>query len=161
DLPRLDLGEELLLLLFASDLDQLAAADDDIASTLVDLEDHTLDFLVDVVGDVGGTADVDLARGQEDVDSDVDQESPPDPAGDLPLDHVAFVVLRDDHLPRAHAVGLAARQDDLAGLVLHAFEEDLHAVAGLRRRLLFPLVQRNEPFGLVADIDDHLVADDL
>ena len=30
-----------------------------------------------------------------------------------------------------HAVGLAARQDDLAGVVVHPFEQDLDLVAGL------------------------------
>ena len=52
DLPDLDLLEELLLLLLAGDLDELAAADDDVAPALVDLEDHALDLLIDVVGDV-------------------------------------------------------------------------------------------------------------
>ena len=82
DLADLDLLEELLLLLLAGDLDQLAAADHDVAPALVDLEDHALDVLIDVIGDVGGAADVDLAGGQEDVDADVDQQ----PALDLARD---------------------------------------------------------------------------
>ena len=159
--PDLDLLEQLLLLLLARDLDQLAAADDDVAPALVDLEDHALDVLIDVVGDVGRAADVDLAGGQEDVDADVDQQAALDLAGDLALDDVALVVLGDDHLPGAHPVRLLAGEDDLAGLVLHAFEQDLDGVARLRRRLVFPLVERDEALGLVADVDDDLVADDL
>src|SRR5262249_39656585 len=116
DLARLDFGEELFLLLFASDLDQLAAADDDVPPAFVDLEDHALDVLVDVVGDVGGAADIDLAGRQKDVDPDIDEQAPLDLAGDFPLDHVALVVLGDDHLPGAHPVRLAAGQDNLAGL---------------------------------------------
>ena len=34
-------------------------------------------------------------------------------------------------------------------------------VAGLGRLLVLPLVERDQPFRLVADVDDHLVADDL
>ena len=41
------------------------------------------------------------------------------------------------------------------------FEEDLDVVARLGRRLVLPLVERDEAFGLVADVDDDLVADDL
>ena len=58
-------------------------------------------------------------------------------------------------------MGLLAREDDLAGLVFHPLEQDLDRVARLRRRLVFPLVERDEALGLVADIDDDLVADDL
>jgi len=86
DLPRGDLLEQLLLLLLAGDLDELAAADDDVAPALVDLEDHALDVVVDVVGDVGGASDVDLAGGEEDVDADVDEQAALDLAGDPPLD---------------------------------------------------------------------------
>ena len=45
DLADVDLLEQLLLLRLARDLDQLAAADDDVAPALVDLEDHALDVL--------------------------------------------------------------------------------------------------------------------
>ena len=82
DLADGDLLEQLLLLVFAGDLDQLAAADDDVPPALVDLEDHALDLLIDVIGDVGRAADVDLAGGQEDVDADIDQQPALDLAGD-------------------------------------------------------------------------------
>ncbi len=82
DLADGDLLEELLLLLLAGDLDQLAPADDDVAPALVDLQDHALDLLIDVIGDVGRAADIDLAGGQEDVDADVDQQAALDLAGD-------------------------------------------------------------------------------
>ena len=159
--PTADLLEQLLLLGLAGDLDQLAAADDDVAPALVDLQDHALDVLIDVIGDVGWTADVDLAGGQEDVDADIDQQPALDLAGDASLDDVAFVIAGDDHLPGAHPVRFLARQDDLAGLVFHALEQDFDVVARLGGRLVLPLVERNQALGLVADIDDHLVADDL
>src|SRR5262249_4106065 len=74
DLADLDLLEELLLHLRALILEQLAAADDDVAAGLVDLEDLALDRLVDVVGDVRRSADVNLAGGQEDVHTNVDEQ---------------------------------------------------------------------------------------
>ena len=130
--PTLISSRNCFFCVLAGDLDQLAAADDDVAPALVDLEDHALDLLIDVIGDVGRAADVDLAGRQEDVDADIDQQAALDLAGDLALDDVAFVIAGDDHLPGAHPVRLLARQDDLAGLVFHALEQDLDAVA--RRR---------------------------
>ena len=161
NLPRLDFGEQLLLLLFAGDLDELTTRDDDVASAFVDLEDHALDIVLDVVGNIARAANIDLARGQEDVDADVDEQASLDLSGDLALDHVAFVVLRDDHLPSAHAMRLLAGENDLACLVLHPLKEDLDGVARLGRGLVFPLVERNKPFRLVADVNDDLITDDL
>src|SRR5262249_59146199 len=106
DLARLDLAEQLLLHLDALVLDQLAAADDDVAAGLVDLEDLALDGLADVVGDVGRPADVHLAGGEEDVDADVDQEAALDLAGDRAGDDVALLVVADDVLPLLLPFGL-------------------------------------------------------
>ncbi len=80
-----------------------------------------------------------------------------------PCDHVALVVLGDHRSPRRRIrCGLLARENDLAGVVLHPFEQNLDLVARLRGRfVVVPLVERYEPFGLVADIDDDLVADHL
>ena len=161
DLADVDLLEQLLLLGFAGDLDQLAAADDDVAPALVDLQDHAFDLLIDVIGDVGRPADIDLAGGQEDIDADIDQEPSLDLARDASLDDVSFVIAGDDHLPGSHPVRLLPRQDDLAGLVFHPLEQNFHLVARRRRRLVFPLVERDQALGLVADVDDHLVAHDL
>ena len=126
-------------------LDQLAAADDDVAARLVDLEDLALDGLADVVADVGGPADIDLAGRQEDVDADVDQQAALDLAGDQAGDDVAFLVLGDDVFPFLLPLGLAVAQDDGAALVLDGFEQDLDLVAGLGRHdlvgaLVVPLV---------------------
>ncbi len=125
DLADGDLFEQFLLLLFALDLDELPPAHDDVAPAFVDLEDHAFDVLIDVVGDVGGAADIDLAGRQEDVHPDIDQEPALDLAGDTALDDVSFVVAGDHHLPGAHAVGFLAGEHDLARLVLHAFEQNL------------------------------------
>src|SRR5262249_36062983 len=99
DLARLDLGQELLLHLQSLVLEELAAADDDVPAGLVDLEDLALNLAVDVVADVGRAADVHLAGGQEDVDTDVDEQPALDLAGDGALDGVAFLVLGDDLFP--------------------------------------------------------------
>ena len=71
------------------------------------------------------------------------------------------MVLGDHLFPGNHPLGFFAGQDDLAGLVLHPFEQNLDLVARLGRGFIFPLVERDEPFGLVANVDDHLIAHDF
>ena len=162
DLADGDLGHELLAEGDALGLDQAATREDDVPPVLVDREDDAADLAVEVIGDVRRPSDVDLAGGKEGVDADVDQQPALDLAGDLAGDDVPFAVLGDDALPGAHPVGLLARENHLAGLVVHALEQDFDLVARLGGFLpIFPLVERDEPFGLVTDVDDHLVADDL
>ncbi len=68
----------------------------------------------------------------------------------------------DDVLPPPHPVGLLAGEQDLAGLIVHPFQEDLDLVARLGAPFgVIPLVERDESLGLVADVDDRLVADDV
>ncbi len=115
-------------MLLALLLDELAAADDDVAPRLVDLEDLALDIVADVVRDVGRTADVDLRGRQEDRHADVDEQPALDLAHDAAGDGVAFVVLGDDLLPAADAVRLALGEDDKAAVVLDGLEEHLDLV---------------------------------
>jgi hypothetical protein len=74
-------------------------------------------------------------------------------------------MILDDALPTADAVGLALGEHDHAGVVLDGVEEHLNGVTGLRRvdaveAFLGPLLQRDDAFGLVADVHDDVVADD-
>ena len=121
--------------------------------------------LADVVADVRRPADIDLAGGQEDVDADVDEQA----ALDLPEhqagDDVAFLVLGEDRLPFLLPLRLAVGEGDGAVFVLDGFEQHLDRVADLGRRrvgaVVLPLVERDDAFGLVADVDDDIVAEDL
>src|SRR5262249_14782903 len=94
-------------------------------------------------------------------DADVDEQAALDFLGDAAGDDVALVVLGDDVLPGPHPVGLAPRELDLAGLVLHVLQQDLDRVAGLGRGLVLPLVEVDQALGLVADVDDDVIAVDL
>src|SRR5205085_6966982 len=166
DLAGLDLAQELGLHLRPQVLDELAAADDDVAPRLVDLEDLALDLAADVVADVRRPADVHLAGRQEHVDADVAQQ----PALDLPLDHalddVALGVLGEDRLPLLLPLRLAVGEVDDAVLVLDGLQEDFDLVADLRQRdLVAALVLKffglDDAFGLIADVHEHVVADDV
>ncbi len=166
DLADLDLAEELLLHLLALVLQQLAAADDDVAAGLVDLEDLALDRLVDVIGDVRRPADVHLRGRQKDVDADVDEQAAFDLARDQAGDDIALLMLGDNVFPFLLPFGLAVTEDDRAALVLDGVEQDLNLFADLRGvdlvvALIVPLLQGDDALALVADIDDHIVADNV
>ena len=160
-------ASSLLLHLVALVLDQLAAADDDVAAGLVDLEDLALDGLADVVADVGRPADVDLAGGQEDVDADVDQQAALDLAGDHAGDDVAFLVLGDDRLPIPSAAWpcgscrtMAPVSSSTASSSTWTSSPSLGGTT-LSRPSSYHSLQRDDAFALVADVDPDLVADDL
>ena len=142
ELADFELGEQLRLLLGPLGLDQRAAADDDVAPRLVDLQHDALDRPADVVADVGRAADVDLAGRQEDVHADVDQQAALDLARDHAGDDVALVDGLHDLQPGLDLLGLAlAEGDHAAGVVDQAvdvfdvFDEDLDVRAGLGQRL--------------------------
>ena len=162
DLAHLERLHELLLPLSPLLFDECPSRNDDVATCLVDLQHEALDRPAAVVADIGGAADVDLARRQEDVDAgDVDQQTTLDLAGDETGDHVVLV----DALHHAQPVFDPARLPlgerdqpplllDLA--ILELLEQHLDDVAHLRRRLaLIPFVPRNVAFALVAHIDEH------
>ncbi len=109
DLVLRDVGQQLGLRLRAALLDQLAAADHDVAALLVDFEDLGLDLLADELPDVAGPADVHLAGRQKGRNADVHEQPALDRTRHHALDQVAFLVGGDDPLPAADAVGLALR----------------------------------------------------
>src|SRR5207249_1079544 len=118
----------------------------------------------DVVADVGGAADIDLRRGQEHRHADVHEQAALDLAGDDAFDGVAFLLLRDDALPTADAVGLALAELQGAALGFETFEQDLDGVAGLGHRAALELLLVDQAFALEADVHDDVVtghADDL
>jgi len=66
-----------------------------------------------------------------------------------------------DALPHAHEVGLLLREDDRALLVLEVLEQDLDLVARLEIGHVLELLERDRPFGLEPDVEDHEVLADL
>ena len=62
-----------------------------------------------------------------------------------------------DLVPDLHLLGFFAREDDVAFAVFGALEQHVDDVAGLHgdlAGLVDELVDRNDAFGLVADVDD-------
>jgi len=75
-------------------------------------------------------------------------------------------VLGDDVFPLFLPFGFAVGEDNRAGFVFDRFEQDEDFVADFRRydlveTFVFPLLEVNDAFALVADIDDDIVTDDI
>ena len=158
-LADFDLVEDLLFAGLALLFDELAPRDHDVAVLDVDLENFALDFFADEPADVAGFADIDLRGGQKDRHADIDEQAALDPADDLALDDVAFLLRVDDVFPAADRVGLALAQQDQSAFRVRVFEQDfdLPARGDVLGTVEFAGV--HHAFALEAHLDDHVVAD--
>ena len=96
--------------------------------------------------------------GQERADADVHREAALDPLDDAADDDLALGVGLLDLVPDLHLLGFFAREDDVAFAVFGALEQHVDDVAGLHGDLAVlveELVDGDDAFGLVADVDDH------
>ena len=152
-----DILQQVLLLVVALILDELATRDDDIASLFVDLENHRAHRLADELADVARAAHINLRRRKEDGHADVDEQSALDLTDALALDDIAFLAGEQDLLPATDAVSLALGKAHAACLVFEALEEDFNIVAHGDIGVL-ELVAVNETFALQSNFDDNMVA---
>jgi len=118
DLPRLDLGQQLLLHGDALVLDQLCGGmTNDVAAGLVDLEDLALDGLVDVVGDGPGGRRIStwLAGKKRRLTPMLTKRPPLILRVTVPLTNVAFpcgLAMTSLPTPSSARFGLTVAQDD-------------------------------------------------
>ena len=160
---RLELAERLALERLALLLEQGAAAEHDVAALLVELDDLEVEALADELLEVAHGAQVDLRRGQERLDADVDGQAALDPPGDDTLDELLVLTGLGDLIPDLQAVSLLLADLDEPVVVLCALDVDLDDVAGLDRDAALGVVElagADAALGLVADVDDRkLLAD--
>ena len=160
--PRSDLalGERLerrLLLLGVLLLEERLAREDDVAALLVDLDHAHPELLPLQRVEVADRTDVDLRAGQERAHADVHGEAALDALDDAADDDLAVGVGLLDLVPDLHLLGLLARQHDVAFTILGALEQHVDHVARLHGDVAVfveELVNLDEAFGLVADVDD-------
>ena len=140
---------------------------DDVVAVLVELEDLRLDLLAEVRREVADAAQLDERGGEEAAEADVDDETTLDD-----LDHRTgddTVVLLDllDVAPGTLVLRALLGQDEAAFLVLLLENEGLDRVADLDDLVGVDVVldgefaRGDDALGLVADVEEHLVAVDL
>src|SRR5262249_29451144 len=129
----------------------------DVAALLVDLDDAHPQLLAAQRIQVTHGTDVDLRAGKERADTDVHGESALDALDDAADDDLALGIGLLDFVPDLHLLGLFTREHHVAFAVLGALEQHVDDVAGLHgdlAGLVHELVDGDDPFGLVADVDD-------
>ena len=154
--------EQLLLLLLARDLDELAAADDDVAPALVDLEDHALDRLGRCSRRcrTGRRMSTWLA-GRKTLTPMSTSRPPLILRVTLPLTTSPSWYL-EMTISQARIRWAFLRERTISPVSSSIPSSRTSTSSpGCGRRLVLPLVERDEALGLVADVDDDLVADDL
>src|SRR6185503_1622414 len=156
----LALGQRLerrLLLLGVLFFEERLARQHDVAALLVDLDHAHPELLPLQRVEVPYRTHVDLRAGKERADADIDREPALDALDDAADDDLAIGIGLLDLVPDLHLLGLLAREDDVAFTILGAFEQHVDHVARLDGDLagfIEELVDLDETFGFVADVDD-------
>ena len=149
--------QRVLLLLGVLFFEEDLAGEHDVAALLVDLDDPHAQLLAAQRVEVAHGTHVDLRAGEERADADVHRQAALDPLDHPADDHLLLGVRLFHVVPDLHLLGFFAREDDVAFTVFGALEEDVDDVAGLDGNLpgfVDELVDRDDPFGLVPDVDD-------
>ena len=144
-------------------LNQRTAANNDVTTGLVNLQDFALNDTADIVTDVGRTADIDLACRQEYVYSDIDEQTTLDLASDRAGDDLAFLDVLHHGFPRQDLLSfLLADHDHAVGIfgyaefVFEVLDQYLEGLPDFRIVLiLFPFPTSDASFALEANIDEY------
>ena len=148
-------------------LEQRAAREHDVVAVLVELEDLRLDLLAEVRREVADAAELDERGREEAAEADVDDEAALDDLDDRTGDDAIGFLDLLDVAPCALVLRTLLRQDEAAFLVLLLENEGLDGVAdaddlaGVDVVLDGKLAGGDDTLGLVADVEEDLVAVDL
>ena len=167
DLTLLELGQEAVANLGLGLLEPGTARQDHVVAVLVELDDLGLEDLADVRLQVADATHLDQRGGQEAAQADVEDEATLDDLDDGALDDAVLFLDLLDGAPGALVLGALLGQDQPAFLVLLLEDEGLDLVAhgndlgGVDVVLDRELAGGDDTFGLVADVEEDLVAVDL
>src|SRR5437762_3424756 len=129
----------------------------------VELEDGEAPALADVAIEVARRPEVGVRAGEERGHADVHLEPALHLADDRPFDRAVALEGLLDLPPDLELLRLLPREDDVARLGVARLDVDVDLVALVHRELALArgeLVDRDGPFGLVADVDRDGVAPD-
>ena len=162
--PSLSLVEGLGLLLGEFLLEDRLARQDDVVAPPVEADDLELKLFTLEGFEVLDRLDIDQGTGQERPQTNVDRQTTLDPIDDPARDDLTFLVRFFDLLPNPHALGFGLRQKDVTFLVFGLLEKNLDLIADRNidlTRGVGELLDWDQTFGLVTDVDHHFTAGDL
>ena len=163
DVADVQLVDDLLADLFALLFEDGAARQHDVVAVAVHFDDAAGELLADVLRKILHAADVDERGRQEAAHAQVEDEAALDDLDDRALHRHAALVRLFDALPGLLEAGplLGEDQPPVGVLLLHDERVDLFAelylVGGVHRLADRELADGDDPFGLVADVDQDLV----
>ena len=166
-LQHLALGkgvQRVLLLLGVFFFEEHLAGEHDVAALLVDLDDAHAQLLAAKRVEVADRPHVDLRARQERAYADVDREAALDALDDASDDDLLLGVGLLDLVPDLHLLGFFAREDDIAVAIFGALEQHVDGVARLHGHfaaLVEKFIDADDPFRLVADVDDDFRGGDF
>ena len=167
DLALLQGGQEVLADLGLGLLEPRTAREHDVVAVLVQLDDLRLELLADVRLQVADAAHLDQRGGEEAAEADVEDEATLDDLDDGAVDDAVLFLDLLDRAPGALVLGALLGQDQAAFLVLLLEDQGLDLVAdlddlvGVDVVLDRQLAGGDDALGLVADVEEDLVAVDL
>ena len=161
DIARGHFGEELLAAFGAFLLDQFAAGKNDVLPFLVDFDDFEIVSVADVLREILRRGDVDLRRGQEGFDADVDEQAAFDDGFDFAVDGAAFVADGEDAFPVFLEFGLFLGEDDHAFFVFEFLDEDIDFIADFDGFDVIEFVAGDDAFAFVADVHEDFFGADF
>ena len=159
----LQLVEELAAHLGLGLLQPGAAGQHHVVAVLVQLDDLGLDLLADVRLQIADAAHLDQRGGQEAAQPDVEDQAALDDLDDGALDGLVLLLELLDGAPGALVLRALLGEDEPALFVLFGENQGLDLVAdgndlvGVDVVLDGELAGGDDPFGLVADVEEHLV----
>jgi hypothetical protein len=158
DFADLQAFEGLLLELFALLLDELAAADDDVATLFVNLEDDGVDVAADPVGNSPGRRMSTCEAGRK-TGTPISTSKPPLIfLVTLPETGSPFLLGLHDGFPVDDAISLALADLHQTGVAFDVFEQDLDLVADLDVVRVVELAALEDAFALEPQLDDEVIA---
>src|SRR6185437_2788909 len=170
DEARLQAVEDLLADLLALLLEDGPAREHDVVARAVELDHLRLDLRAHVLIQVGHATDVHERGGQEAAYAEIDDQPALHDLDHGALHGLARLGRRFDASPGLLETGALLRHDQATVLVLLGHDDrvdllaEVHLVLGVDRLADRQLVGGDDPLGLVADVDEHLVlvdADDV
>src|SRR5712671_1275684 len=157
DVARRHLAQNLRALRGAFGFDQFAAGENDVLPFLVNFNDLEFVSVADETRQILRRSHVNLRRGQERLDADVDDQPALDDGRDLALDDAAFVADGQNVVPVLFELRLLVREDDGAFLVFELLDEDINQVADFHGLQIDEFAAGDDAFAFVADVHEDFV----
>jgi hypothetical protein len=151
--------EDLFLQRVTFHFQKRPSRNDDVAPRSVKLEDRKTVGGADKTVQVSVRANIDMRAGEKRRDADIDLEAAFDLTGDMPFDAAPLVIGFFQVFPKFQIFCPLPGQYDAAAFAFRGVEEHIHVVSDLDLYMAFSiseLLDRNLPFRLVADVDQHM-----